>query len=134
MRATTLLWTVLLTILPAFKPAVGQFSSPPPEQSSGAPTAASVPKTVVEDASTQSDRKILNRIVPSYPTLARTMNLKGTVRVDAIVDPSGKVKTLTVRGGHPVLVQAAQRAIYKWRWSPAKQESREAIEVRFDPR
>jgi TonB family protein len=100
---------------------------------SDAPTATSLPATVVEEASAQSDRKVLNRVVPSYPSLARSMNLKATVRVDAVVDPSGKVKTLTVRGGHPVLVQAAQRAIYKWKWSPAKQESREEIEVRFDP-
>ena len=95
---------------------------------------ASAPETVAEDASVQSDRKIINRFVPPYPALARTMHLKGTVRVDAVVDPSGKVKALRVRGGHPVLVQAAQSAIYKWRWSPTKQESREAIEVRFDPR
>ena len=104
------------------------------EQPGDAPTVTSVPATVVDEAAAQSDRKILNRVVPAYPSLARSMNLRGTVRVDALVDTSGKVKTLTVRGGHPVLVQAAQSAIYKWKWSPAKQESQEVIEVRFDPR
>jgi len=132
MRATAFFSTVLLALSP-LKASFAQSNSVPAEQPNDAPTATSWPATVVEEASAQSDRKVLNRVVPSYPSLARSMNLKGTVRVDAVVDPSGKVKTLTVRGGHPVLVQAAQRAIYKWKWSPAKQESREEIEVRFDP-
>src|SRR5215467_10411396 len=133
MRAATFFSTVLLVML-SLKPAVGQSNSAPTQQPGSVPTVASAQETVAEDASVQSDRKIINRFVPPYPALARTMHLKGTVRVDAVVDPSGKVKALRVRGGHPVLVQAAQSAIYKWRWSPTKQESREAIEVRFDPR
>jgi len=52
-------------------------------------------------------RKVVNRIVPSYPQLARTMNLKGTVRIEAVVAPNGVVKSVAVKGGHPVLVQAA---------------------------
>ncbi len=79
-------------------------------------------------------RKVVNRVVPQYPELARTMNLRGTVRVDALVLPNGSVKSVEVRGGHPVLAQAAENAIRKWRWQPAKTETREPIEVKFDPR
>jgi hypothetical protein len=43
------------------------------------------------------------------------------------------VKSVEVKGGHPVLVRAAQDAIYKWKWAPASHETREAIEVKFDP-
>ena len=32
-----------------------------------------------------------------------------------------------------VIVRAAQDAIYKWKWAPASHETREPIEVRFDP-
>jgi TonB family protein len=79
------------------------------------------------------DRKVMNRVVPSYPELARSMNLKGSVRLEAVVAPNGKVKSVVVRGGHPVLAQAAEDAIYKWKWAPAKHETREPIEVKFDP-
>jgi len=49
------------------------------------------------------------------------------------VQPNGVVKSVEVKGGHPVLVRAAQDAIYKWKWAPATHETREPIEVRFDP-
>ncbi len=82
----------------------------------------------------ESNRKVVNRVVPQYPELARTMNLRGTVRVEALVLPNGSVKAVEVKGGHPVLAQAAENAIRKWRWQPAKTETREPIEVKFDPR
>ena len=62
------------------------------------------------------------------------MNLRGNVKAEAVVEPNGVVKSVEVRGGHPVLVRAAQDAIYKWKWVPATRETREPIEVRFDPR
>ena len=79
-------------------------------------------------------RKVVNRIVPSYPQLARTMNLKGTVRIEAVVAPNGAVKSVAVKGGHPVLVQAAENVVQKWRWEPATHETHEPIEFSFDPK
>jgi TonB family protein len=81
----------------------------------------------------ESTRKVLSRPNPVYPALARTMSLKGSVRMDAIVSPNGTVRSVVLRGGHPVLAQAAQSAIMKWRWEPTAHETREPIEVKFDP-
>jgi TonB family protein len=78
-------------------------------------------------------RKVVNRVTPQYPAIARTMKLRGNVKAEAVVQPNGTVKTIEVKGGHPVLVRAAEDAIYKWRWAPAAHETREPIEVRFDP-
>ena len=79
-------------------------------------------------------RKIVNRIMPNYPELARTMNVSGVVRLEAMVAPNGLVKTVSIKGGHPLLAQAAESAVRKWKWEPASHESSESIEVRFDPR
>src|SRR5437016_13771428 len=68
-------------------------------------------------------RKVVNRIVPSYPQLARTMNLKGTVRIEAVVAPNGAVKSVAVKGGHPVLVQAGENALQKGRWGTGTTEN-----------
>ncbi len=81
----------------------------------------------------ESNRKIVNRVTPQYPEMARTLNLKGSVRAEALVGPNGMVKTVEVKGGHPVLVRAAQDAIYKWKWAPSTHETREPIEVKFNP-
>jgi TonB family protein len=82
---------------------------------------------------TDITRKIVNRVTPRYPAMARVMNLRGSVKAEAVVQPNGVVKSVEIRGGHPVLVEAVQHAIYKWRWAPATHESRELIEVTFEP-
>jgi len=91
------------------------------------------PASFAQQDHTEAGRKIVNRVTPRYPEIARSMNLKGSVKAEALVAPNGTVKVVEIRGGHPVLVRAAQDAIYKWKWAPASHESREPIEVRFDP-
>ena len=91
------------------------------------------PAALGQQEQTESNRKIVNRVTPQYPEIARTMNLRGNVKAEAVVQPNGMVKSVEVKGGHPVLVRAAQDAIYKWKWAPAPHETREPIEVKFDP-
>ncbi len=78
-------------------------------------------------------RKIVSQIVPLYPELASRMKIVGTVRVEALVGPNGRVKTTIVVGGSPVLARAAVDAIEKWKWGPAPQETKELIELNFHP-
>ena len=79
----------------------------------------------------ESARRVTNRVTPSYPELARTMHMKGIVKLEVLVAPNGTVKTIKTIGGHPVLVDAAERAVQKWRWEPAGHESQEVIELNF---
>jgi TonB family protein len=97
------------------------------------PALVLVPAASGQQEATESARKIVNRVTPQYPQIARTMKLQGNVKAEALVQPNGVVKSVEVKGGHPVLVRAAQDAIYKWKWAPATHETREPIEVRFDP-
>jgi TonB family protein len=90
--------------------------------------------SIAQQEQSESKRKIVNRVVPTYPELARRMNVKGIVKLEAVVASNGSVKSLELKGGHPLLSQAAQNAILKWRWEPASHETREPVEVRFDPR
>ncbi len=89
--------------------------------------------TLAQAQQSENSRKLVNRVTPQYPDIARSMNLRGNVKAEAVVQPNGVVKSVEVKGGHPVLVRAAQSAIYKWKWAPAAHETRESIEVRFDP-
>ncbi|HWY22586.1 MAG TPA: energy transducer TonB [Candidatus Acidoferrum sp.] len=83
--------------------------------------------------SSESARKILTRVAPQYPSLARSMNIKGSVRAVALVAPNGTVKSVEVKGGHPVLAEAAQNALRQWKFEPASRETYEIIEIRFAP-
>lgn len=78
-------------------------------------------------------RKLLDHPSPPYPTLARNLGLAGIVKIEVLVAPDGSVKALEIKGGHPVLVQAAGNAVRHWRWERAGQESHEQVEVRFSP-
>jgi TonB family protein len=91
------------------------------------------PLSWAQQEQTEGARKIVSRVMPRYPEMARTMNIRGSVKAEALVKPNGVVKAVDVKGGHPVLVRAAQEAIYRWKWEPSARETREAIEVKFDP-
>ncbi|PYV59295.1 MAG: hypothetical protein DMG97_05985 [Acidobacteria bacterium] len=90
------------------------------------------PATAQSDEST-SDRKVVTKVVPSYPAIARSMNLSGTVKLEALVLANGSVKAVQVKGGNPLLVQSAQRAVQDWKWEKAEHESTEQVEFRFHP-
>jgi outer membrane biosynthesis protein TonB len=81
---------------------------------------------------TEGARKIVSRVTPDYPEMAWTLNLSGSVKAEAVVQPNGAVKSVNVTGGHPVLVRAAREAIYHWKWTPSPHETRELIEIKFN--
>ena len=81
----------------------------------------------------EANRKVVNRVTPVYPDLARRMQISGTVKVEATVAPTGKVKFTQVIGGSPVLAKAAIDAIEKWKWVAAPGETKELIELHFHP-
>ncbi len=87
-----------------------------------------------QDSSKQQDRKIVQQVIPRYPEIARRINLAGTVKVTAVVAPDGKVTAVQPVGGNPVLLQAAQDAVSQWRFAPAAGESRQVIELHFNPK
>ncbi len=77
-------------------------------------------------------RRVVSRVTPTYPAMARTLRLSGTVKVEVLVEPNGSVKSLQIKGGHPVLAQAAEDAVRKWKWAPAKVETKEPVTVKFE--
>ncbi|HTT32996.1 MAG TPA: energy transducer TonB [Methylomirabilota bacterium] len=62
--------------------------------------------------------KIINRVQPIYPPLARQTRISGTVRLHAIIGKDGMIQSLEVVSGHPLLQQAALDAVRQWRYQP----------------
>lgn len=85
---------------------------------------------VAQDTSA-ANRKIVSKVLPSYPELATKMNIEGTVKLEVTVAANGRATNVQVIGGNPVLVKSAEDAVYKYRWAPAPQESKEPVEFRF---
>ena len=92
---------------------------------------------VLKAQQTQNDeivRRAKSKVQPTYPDLARKMNITGTVKIEVVVLPNGSVKDARVVGGHPVLANAALEAAKKWRFEPAQMESSGVIDFKFEPR
>ena len=81
----------------------------------------------------EGKRKIVNKVVPAYPELAHKLQIHGTVKVEVVVAPSGKVKLAQLIGGNPLLAKSVMDAIQQWKWAPASQETKELIELDFHP-
>ena len=68
-----------------------------------------------------------------YPQMARSLNLSGAVKLEVLVQSSGNVKSMQVKGGNPVLVQSAQTAVRGWKWEKTDHDSTEVVEIHFNP-
>jgi TonB family protein len=93
---------------------------------------AVAPVLVHSQESTEGARKVLRKVPPKYPPIARKMKITGIVRIEAVVAPNGVVKGVSIKGGHPLLAQAAQDTIRDWKWEASAHESHELIEVKFE--
>ena|SRR5579884_2887120 len=80
----------------------------------------------------ESVRKVVSKVAPQYPEIARKMRIHGTVKLEVAVGANGSPKSVQVKGGHPMLAQAAQTAVSKWRWEPDAHETTEVVDIRFE--
>jgi TonB family protein len=84
-------------------------------------------------AQNELSRKARTKVAPTYPNIARRLDITGTVRVQVVVSPSGDIENSTVVGGHPLLVKAAMDALKKWKFEPAPESSTGVVEFKFEP-
>jgi len=87
---------------------IGVKAPPPPKVT---------PKRVMVVGNVQAAR-LVNKVQPLYPPLARQTRISGTVKLHAIIGKDGSVQQLQMVSGHPLLVQAALDAVRQWRYQP----------------
>ena len=68
-------------------------------------------------AGMQAPRKIVN-VPPHYPPHAQAAHVEGTVVLDAVIDPTGRVTGVRVTHSVNLLDQAAVEAVRQWRFTP----------------
>ena len=62
--------------------------------------------------------RIVRRVQPEYPEIARSEHLQGTVRLHAIIGKDGSISNLVVLKGYCSLAKASVKAVSQWRYSP----------------
>jgi periplasmic protein TonB len=63
---------------------------------------------------------LVKRVEPVYPILAQHAAIDGIVILDAIIDEQGRVQSLKVLRGHPILAKAAMEAVEQWQYEPLR--------------
>ena len=79
----------------------------------------------------ETRRKIKSKTTPTYPDLARRMNVSGKVKIEIVIAPDGRVKSTRVVGGHPLLVQTCQDALKEWKFVSSSEETTQMVEFEF---
>jgi TonB family protein len=81
------------------------------------PPVKAPPTRIVQGGDVQASKLVL-KVNPTFPTLAKNARISGKVILDAVISADGTIQKLNVRSGHPLLVPAAVDAVKQWRYSP----------------
>jgi periplasmic protein TonB len=80
--------------------------------------AAEKPKGPVRVGGNVKPPRLIFGPAPAYPILARQSQVHGVVVIDAIIDEHGNVIQEKVVSGHPLLLQAALKAVSQRKYEP----------------
>jgi len=100
----------------AVVPSVGGLDSGLAESGRKQPAAPEAPLPVGGDV---KSAKLISRVDPVYPPLARSQHVSGDVVLDASIDANGHVITMKIISGPALLHQAAKDALRQWQYQPA---------------
>lgn len=98
-------------------PALAPDTAPAPDTAGSndtpAPPSVSMPRF---------DAAYLNNPAPAYPPLSRRLGEEGRVLLRVFVDPDGRAREVHIQSasGHARLDRAAQEAVARWRFVPAR--------------
>jgi periplasmic protein TonB len=76
------------------------------------------PEKPVEVGGKVQEAKLIKRVMPVYPSLARQARISGTVHLMAVIAKDGTIQDLRVLSGHPLLIATAVNAVRQWVYRP----------------
>jgi periplasmic protein TonB len=62
--------------------------------------------------------KLISRVEPIYPVLAKQIGKSGKVELHAIIGEDGTIQSLEAVGGDPMFFASAMQAAKQWRYTP----------------
>jgi protein TonB len=90
----------------------GGLGAPPP------PPPPPKAKAAIRVGGNVQNSKLIQKIDPIYPELAKRARVSGIVLLQVTVDEQGTVGEIKLIRGHPLLNQSAIDAVGRWRYSP----------------
>jgi len=91
---------------------------PKPVITETTPSKPTPPEVPIRVSEVTQMAKLIKRVIPAYPPLARQTRVSGTVKLLGIIAKDGRIRDLKVLAGHPLLQRAALDAVSQWIYSP----------------
>jgi protein TonB len=107
--ASGIISRLAMTPPPMPAPTVRAVETPKPVASAAAP---------VKVGGKVQEARLMRRVIPAYPALARQARVSGTVQLLGVIAKDGTVQKLQVLSGHPLLIDAAVSAVRQWVYRP----------------
>jgi protein TonB len=98
---------------------------PPKPHVADSPASPASPQRVGGDVQAA---KLVRKVMPVYPPMARQVRVSGTVELIGIIEKDGTIQQLQVVSGHPLLIKAALDAVRQWVYHPTLLNG-QAVEV-----
>jgi protein TonB len=101
----------------------GEMPPPPPPPTPTPvvkPAAPPAQDAVVRLTSMLTQGRVLRRVQPPYPAIAKQARIEGSVQVQIDISEDGAVTNVTLLSGHPLLRDAALRAAKQWQFIPTE--------------
>ena len=92
-------------------------ATPPAQPPPAAPVAKAPDKPHQVGGDVQA-AKLIRKIIPQYPPLAKQARVSGTVQLTGVIAKDGTIEQLQVVSGNPLLVPAALAAVKQWLYRP----------------
>jgi protein TonB len=67
-----------------------------------------------------AEANLIRKVQPTYPALAKSARVQGTVEFTAVISKEGNIENLQLVRGHPLLVNAARDAVLQWKYRPTQ--------------
>jgi TonB family protein len=101
---------------------------------SSAASVAGVKTLAIGVLDSSGERRLITRIEPDYPETLKRLNIGGTVRLRVSISAKGKVESVALLGGNPILGDAAASAVKNWVYASARSQSIAEVSISFDGR
>jgi TonB family protein len=75
-------------------------------------------ETVVRKSEVELEQEAIKKVEPVFPPIAKAAHASGPVKVEVMIDETGRVISAHAVSGHPLLRDSAQAAARQWKFKP----------------
>src|SRR5260370_13317893 len=82
----------------------------------------SIPEFVPERKGSEKQVRVRRKVTPEYPAIAKVARVQGMIVLEGRITTDGKIASIYVLYGHPLLLQSAIDSVSQWEYEPFKRD------------